>query len=180
MRMVLALTLVLAGSTAVALNLGKAKDAGKSVAATDAGKAAGTAATTAASGAVNQALIDKMNKKLQNVQNENGPILFKAGKAEIDPKCDKTMKAITDIMAEFPGTHVQVNGHTDSKGKKSANQKLSQDRAAAVVAYLVSKKGVEARRLSAKGFGDEKPIADNKTADGRTKNRRVDFTVTSL
>jgi outer membrane protein OmpA-like peptidoglycan-associated protein len=90
------------------------------------------------------------------------------------------MKAIADIMAQFPGTHVQVNGHTDNKGKKSANLKLSQARAEAVVSYLVSKKGVDGKRLSAKGFGDEKPIADNATADGRTKNRRVDFTVTSM
>jgi len=180
MRIPLAVTLVCAASVAAALNLGKAKDAGKSVAASDTGKAVGAAATVSANDAAMKVVIDKMNKKLQNVQNEKGPILFTAGKAVVDPKCDKTMQAIADIIGEFSGTHVQVNGHTDSKGKKSANLKLSQDRADAVVAYLVKNKAVDAKRLSAKGFGDEKPIGDNKTEAGRTKNRRVDFTVTAL
>jgi len=172
MRTLLAVTLICAASAAAAINLNKVKAAAE----TDTGKAV----TAAAGNAANDAAIDKMNKKLQNVQNDKGRILFKAAKAEIDPKCDKTMKAIADIMGEFPGTHVQVNGHTDSVGKKAANLKLSQDRADAVVAYLTSKKGVDAKRLSGKGFGDEKPIGDNKTAAGRTKNRRVDFTVTSM
>jgi len=119
-----------------------------------------------------------ITKKLKSVQNEKGPILFKLGKAEIDPACDPTMQKIADILAEFPGFHVQVDGHTDNVGKAETNRKLSQARAEAVVNYLVAKKGVAGKRLSAKGFGDTQPIADNKSESGRAKNRRVDFTVT--
>lgn len=121
-----------------------------------------------------------VTKKLKKVQNEKGPIKFKTGKAEVDPACDKTMTAIAAIMTDYPGFHVQVDGHTDNVGNPEANQKLSQARAEAVVKYLVEKKGADAKRLSAMGFGDTKPIADNKTKKGQAKNRRVDFTVTKM
>ncbi len=121
-----------------------------------------------------------ITKKLKKVQNEKGPIKFKTGKAEVDPACDRTMTAIAAIMSDYPGFHVQVDGHTDNVGNPEANRKLSQDRADAVVKYLVTKKGVDARRLSAKGFGDTKPLADNRTKKGQAKNRRVDFTVTQM
>ena len=105
---------------------------------------------------------------------------FKTGKADIDPACDKTMTAIAVILADYPGFHVQVDGHTDNVGNPEANRKLSQERADAVVKYLVEKKNVDTKRLSAKGFGDSQPIADNKSKKGQAKNRRVDFTVTKM
>jgi outer membrane protein OmpA-like peptidoglycan-associated protein len=71
---------------------------------------------------------------------------------------------------------VRVEGHTDSVGKPEKNQKLSEGRAASVVAYLV-KKGVVPERLEAAGFGDTKPIEDNKTSKGRAANRRVEFNI---
>jgi outer membrane protein OmpA-like peptidoglycan-associated protein len=71
---------------------------------------------------------------------------------------------------------VEVQGHTDDRGGEAANKKLSQERAEAVVKYL-TEKGVQANRLTAVGHGQEKPIADNKTADGRQKNRRVEFKI---
>jgi outer membrane protein OmpA-like peptidoglycan-associated protein len=74
------------------------------------------------------------------------------------------------------GTHVTVNGYTDSKGKAAANQRLSYHRATAVVHALI-KEGVPASMLSAQGFGEENPVADNATADGRAANRRATFTV---
>lgn len=121
-----------------------------------------------------------VTKKLKKVQNEKGPIKFKTGKSEVDAACDRTMTAIAAILSDYPGFHVQVDGHTDNVGSPEANRKLSQDRAEAVVNYLVAKKGVDAKRLSAKGFGDTKPIADNKTKKGQARNRRVDFTVTQM
>jgi outer membrane protein OmpA-like peptidoglycan-associated protein len=121
-----------------------------------------------------------VTRKLKKVQNEKGPIKFKTGKSEIDPACDRTMAAIAAIMIDYPGFHVQVDGHTDNVGNPDANRKLSQDRAEAVVKYLVDKKAVDGKRLSGKGFGDSKPIADNKTKAGQAKNRRVDFTVTQM
>jgi outer membrane protein OmpA-like peptidoglycan-associated protein len=165
----------LAGGAA-ALDLGGLKDAGK-VAGKDAAKDAVKQADTAADQKYDQARKDALNKKLQDVQNEKGPILFKKGGAVIDPKCDKTMQTIADILKEFPDFKVEVNGHTDNVGKPAKNQKLSQQRAQAVINYLASKKKVDKKRLTAKGYGDTKPIADNSTPEGRDKNRRVDFTV---
>ncbi len=124
--------------------------------------------------------MENFTKRLKKAQNEKGPIRFKKGKADVDPACDRTMAYIAKIVKESPGFHVRVDGHTDNVGKPESNMKLSQERADAVVKYLVEKKGVDAKRLSAKGFGDTQPIADNKTEKGRAKNRRVDFTVTKM
>lgn len=163
-----ALTAALVAGPARALDLNKIKDTGKAVTGTDVGQAA------------NDAAMAKLTKKLKSVQNEKGPIRFKTGKAEVDPKCDKTMQAIADILAEFPGFHVQIDGHTDNVGDPKKNLDLSQARSQAVADYLVTKKQADAKRLSGKGWGDTQPIADNKTAAGRAKNRRVDFTVTKM
>ena len=124
--------------------------------------------------------MDQFTKQLKKAQNEKGPIRFKKGKADVDPACDPTMKYIAKILKDSPGFHVQVDGHTDNVGNPESNRKLSQNRAEAVVKYLVEKKGVDAKQLSAKGFGDSQTIADNKTQRGRAMNRRVDFTVTKI
>jgi outer membrane protein OmpA-like peptidoglycan-associated protein len=124
--------------------------------------------------------MEQFTKKLKKAQNEKGPIRFRKGKSEIDPACDPTMRYIAKLVKESPGFHVQVDGHTDNVGNPESNKKLSQARAEAVVKYLTGKKGVDPGRLSAKGWGDTQPIADNKTDKGRAKNRRVDFTVTKM
>jgi len=148
-------------------------DAVKKVNTDDAMKKAGDAATDSA--------MAEITKKLKNVQNEHGPIIFKNGKATLEvKKCEETLKAIHRIVHDYPGFLVQVEGHTDNKGKAAKNMELSQKRAEAVVAYLVNTMKTDASRLKAKGFGDTVPIADNKTAKGREKNRRVDFSVTKL
>jgi OOP family OmpA-OmpF porin len=72
---------------------------------------------------------------------------------------------------------VEISGHTDNVGKRSTNMKLSQQRADAVKAWLVAK-GIDASRMTAKGYGPDKPVAPNTTAEGRAKNRRIDFTRT--
>ncbi|MBK6635569.1 MAG: OmpA family protein [Chitinophagaceae bacterium] len=69
-----------------------------------------------------------------------------------------------------------MDGHTDSQGKDEYNQTLSEERAASVRAYLVSK-GIDESRLSSAGYGETTPVADNKTAAGRAKNRRVEMTL---
>ena len=124
--------------------------------------------------------LDQFTKQLKRAQNEKGPIRFKKGKAIVDPACDPTMKYIAKIIKDSPGFHVQVDGHTDNVGKPESNRKLSQERAGAVVKYLVEKKGVDDKQLSAKGFGDSQPLVDNTTEQGRAKHRRVDFTVTKM
>jgi outer membrane protein OmpA-like peptidoglycan-associated protein len=70
--------------------------------------------------------------------------------------------------------HFEVQGHTDNVGGKGANQKLSDDRAATVVGWLV-KNGVDKARLTAKGYGDTQPVAENTSDEGRAKNRRVEL-----
>jgi outer membrane protein OmpA-like peptidoglycan-associated protein len=162
-NLALLLGLLLVATTASAVDLGGLKAVGNQVTATTSGNTA-----------------ELLTKRLKKVQNEKGPIRFKTGTAVIDPACDPTMQSIADIITSIPGYHVQVDGHTDNVGKAASNKKLSQERATAVVDYLVSKKAVPAKRLSAKGWGDSAPIADNKSEPGRAKNRRVDFTVTPL
>jgi len=187
---------VLTAKFAMALNLPTSiKDKQKKVAATVSEKADTTskgadkvskkAATmsdkTVNSGdAATQVALDALTKKLKSVQKDEGPILFKKGGAVIDPACDKTMKRVAEIMGEYPGFHVQVDGHTDNVGKAASNMTLSQKRADAVSAYLVSKHKVDKARLSGKGFGDTQPVADNTTKEGQAQNRRVDFTVTKI
>lgn len=123
----------------------------------------------------------QMNASLKAVQNKMGPIVFVTGKADLDvSKCKKTLDTIATIVKKYPRFLVTVEGHTDNVGNKKANQTLSQKRAESVVAWLVNSGGIDAKQLKAKGYGDAKPIASNKTADGRAKNRRVDFEVSKL
>jgi outer membrane protein OmpA-like peptidoglycan-associated protein len=77
-------------------------------------------------------------------------------------------------MKENPEMKLAIDGHTDNVGKDELNQKLSDNRAASVRTYLVSK-GVDESRITSAGHGETMPIADNKTAAGRTKNRRVEL-----
>jgi len=77
-------------------------------------------------------------------------------------------------MAEFKDSDFHIGGHTDSVGSAKLNQSLSESRAKAVLDYLVSK-GIAADRLSSKGYGEDTPIASNKTRSGRAKNRRVEI-----
>lgn len=107
------------------------------------------------------------------------PVFFATGKDVILKKSfpilasvAKTLKAATDIKK------VEIGGHTDDRGKPELNRDLSERRAQSVLRYLVEKGGIEAGRLSAKGYGPDKPIADNKSRKGREKNRRVEFVIT--
>ncbi len=104
-------------------------------------------------------------------------VFFQSGLAVIDERSYALLSAIADVLTEHPElTMVSVEGHTDSSGKAKANKTLSQERADAVVAFLVEK-GVAAERLSAKGWGQEKPVGSNETDEGKAANRRVEFLI---
>jgi outer membrane protein OmpA-like peptidoglycan-associated protein len=105
-------------------------------------------------------------------------VYFDTAKAKIQSRSFKLLDQVAKILVEHPELErVWIEGHTDSQGKPEKNLKLSQDRAEAVRQYLIMK-GVAPERLVAKGFGQERPIADNKTAKGRAANRRVEFLTT--
>lgn len=104
-------------------------------------------------------------------------ITFRAGSAGLDPASNDFLNALYDIVSRCPGMVVEVGGHTDADGSASANQQLSERRAAAVAAYLVEK-GIPAPRLQVKGYGEEHPIAANDSAEGKAKNRRIEFKIT--
>jgi outer membrane protein OmpA-like peptidoglycan-associated protein len=99
-------------------------------------------------------------------------IKFKTGSAQLTPKSKLILDEIADIIKAHPEFTFEVQGHTDSRGKEAFNLTLSASRAQAVKTYLM-KKGVAEKQLIARGYGSAQPIADNKTAIGRNKNRRV-------
>ena len=103
-------------------------------------------------------------------------IEFETGKATIKRKSYPILDQVAAIFTENPNYIVEIQGHTDNTGKPEMNKKLSQQRAESVMKYMVER-GIASERLSAVGYGDEKPIADNKTAAGRQKNRRVEFKI---
>ena len=104
-------------------------------------------------------------------------IAFETGKATIKKSSNKLLDQIAKTFIENKDFIIEVQGHTDNVGKAALNKTLSEKRANAVMNYLI-KKGVPAERMTAKGYGDEMPIADNKTKAGREKNRRVEFNIT--
>ena len=101
-------------------------------------------------------------------------INFDTGKSTIKPESGPIINQIVEMMKANPGLKVRVEGHTDNVGNAKSNKTLSDERAKAVVAALVAQ-GVDAKRLGAAGHGQDKPIADNKTEEGRAKNRRVEL-----
>ena len=100
---------------------------------------------------------------------------FATGSAELTPTSSVTLDKVAESLNAWPDVTVEIGGHTDSSGNDATNKKLSQDRADAVRQYLIGK-GVAGTRLTAVGYGEEKPIADNATKDGKAKNRRVELT----
>ncbi|MBL7923139.1 MAG: OmpA family protein [Bacteroidia bacterium] len=103
-------------------------------------------------------------------------IQFETGKAVIRKVSHTILDNVVKVMTENPAWLLEINGHTDSTGDKASNIDLSQRRADAVKAYLQGK-GIAAERLTAKGYGDTVPVADNKSSAGRAKNRRVEFKI---
>lgn len=102
-------------------------------------------------------------------------ILFETGKAEVRAESAPTLREIASALKEHPELRVQIGGHTDNVGQAAANQKLSQARADAVKAALVTDYDIAEDRMETRGFGDTKPVTDNRSAEGRANNRRVEF-----
>ena len=101
-------------------------------------------------------------------------IYFHVDKATLQDISFEPLNQLADILTRYPNAKLTIEGHTDNTGSNAHNLTLSNNRAKAVVDYLVSK-GIDASRLTAVGFGEEKPVTTNKTAEGRTLNRRVEL-----
>jgi OmpA-OmpF porin, OOP family len=104
-------------------------------------------------------------------------ILFATGSATIQPESTPTLQDIARALRQRGDMRLRIEGHTDNVGSADANLRLSEQRAQAVVAYLVQQEGIASSRLEAAGKGQAEPVGDNNTAEGRQTNRRVDLVV---
>jgi OOP family OmpA-OmpF porin len=102
-------------------------------------------------------------------------VLFDVNSAEIKPAAYPMLDEASSILKENPMLKVEIDGHTDNTGPADYNMKLSEGRANNVMEYFI-RNGIDANRLTIKGFGSTKPAASNDTREGRAKNRRVELT----
>lgn len=106
-------------------------------------------------------------------------VFFETAKWALLPESFEQLEELVQLMNDYPSMEIEIHGHTDSRGGEDYNQNLSENRTKSVYEYLVEQ-GIEASRMKYIGYGESKPIADNKYADGRQLNRRVEFVVTHL
>lgn len=102
---------------------------------------------------------------------------FETGSARIQPESQEQIDNIVKILNAYPQVHIKIGGYTDNIGQPAANLKLSQSRAEAVK-NAIEQQGIAASRLEAEGYGEQHPVADNATEEGRAQNRRIDVLVT--
>lgn len=103
-------------------------------------------------------------------------IYFDFDKTTLKNESFAELNKVVDFLKQNPSVEIEISGHTDNKGSDQYNETLSQGRSEAVVGYIVSQ-GIESYRLTARGYGESKPIDTNDTEEGRANNRRVEFTV---
>jgi outer membrane protein OmpA-like peptidoglycan-associated protein len=103
---------------------------------------------------------------------------FETDSARVRADSQEQLRNTAAILSAYPQIHVKIGGYTDNSGDPAANRRLSEERATAVMNALKDN-GITADRLEAEGHGDQHPIADNSTPEGRARNRRVAIRVTS-
>jgi outer membrane protein OmpA-like peptidoglycan-associated protein len=112
-----------------------------------------------------------------------GDVLFDYNKAELKPAAEEALQKVAVVLSLFPESNVTIEGYTDAKGGPAVNLQLSRERATSVKNWLVKNGGVAPKHISAKGFGEQNPVAPNTNPDGsddvvgRAKNRRVTIIV---
>jgi len=105
-----------------------------------------------------------------------GSILFEFASAELDRSSFNTLDRLVEVANACPSFRIEIEGHTDAEGSPSSNKVLSERRARSVVTYLTGA-GIPAKRLSAVGYGETRPVAPNDTVENRARNRRIEFAV---
>jgi len=132
--------------------------------------------------------VQEMKKEAQAEQTATEKEMLEKGRSTINVQFDTARWVVkkkyhdeiarfADVINRHPEIKVVIEGHTDNVGGKAYNQRLSQNRAKAVMQYMIRHFKVEGDRLSARGYGLARPIADNRTREGRQQNRRVDAVV---
>jgi outer membrane protein OmpA-like peptidoglycan-associated protein len=114
--------------------------------------------------------LDKLNNAMVRIST----VRFRSGERSFDPSFNTVLDQLIGVLVKYPQLELVIEAHTDDVGTQDSNMALSQDRAEAVLEYLTAH-GVPAERLRPIGFGEDRPIATNKTATGREQNRRVEF-----
>jgi outer membrane protein OmpA-like peptidoglycan-associated protein len=123
-----------------------------------------------------QSELIKVHKDARGTIISMSDILFDVGKATLTPVLQTSLAKISGILTVYREANIVVEGHTDTTGSEVLNQRLSEERANNVLTFLVEQ-GIDMHRLSAVGYGFNRPIADNATKEGRQKNRRVDLVI---
>ncbi|WP_027391404.1 OmpA family protein [Aquimarina latercula] len=120
--------------------------------------------------------VTRVGEGIDIIFDENSGVYFDTNKYNINAKSKENLNKLINIFKEYPDTNIIVDGHTDSSGDDAYNMELSKKRANAVTSYLVSQ-GISTTRLTTYYHGETLPKYDNSTAEGRAKNRRVEFGV---
>ncbi|MBN2669099.1 MAG: OmpA family protein [Bacteroidales bacterium] len=124
-------------------------------------------------------LMMEMNKVAEKSSSILRNVFFDYGKSDLKPESQMEIDRLYRLMISYPKMKIEISGHTDNVSSQKFNKELSKKRANSVANYLI-KKGIKRERFTTEGYGYSKPIADNKTEEGRQKNRRVEFIITSF
>ena len=128
--------------------------------------------------AIPGAQVERVGEGIHVVFDENSGVIFATNKSDLTSKSKTNLDKMVQILKDFPDTYLSIQGYTDDTGSAEYNMALSEKRAQSVVNYFTSK-GINPNRFSVKAFGETNPKYDNKTAEGRSKNRRVEIAITA-
>ena len=123
------------------------------------------------------AQVERVDDGIVVTFDENSGVYFDTAKYNVNTASQSILDKLANVLVEYPDTNVLVVGHTDSVGADAMNMTLSKNRATSVTNYFVQTKGLSAGRFTTNWYGEDAPIADNTTAEGRAKNRRVNLAI---
>ena len=123
------------------------------------------------------AQVERVDDGIVITFDENSGVYFDTAKYDVNAASQVLLDKLANVLREYPDTNVLVVGHTDSVGADAMNMTLSKNRAMSVTNYLTQNKGLSSGRFTTNWYGEEAPIADNATAEGRAKNRRVNLAI---
>ncbi len=123
------------------------------------------------------AQVERVDDGIVVTFDENSGVYFDTAKYNINADSRATLDKLANVLNEYPDTNVLIVGHTDSVGADDMNMNLSKNRAQSVTNYFVQTRGLDSSRFTTNWFGETAPIADNSTAEGRAKNRRVNLAI---